>query len=71
MDVEINEADHTYRINQIQVLTRKGKSLEKKKIKEEFLPIPQRTFVAALEKEIQAWNLENKKEPVKHENPRI
>ena len=53
------------------MLTRKGKSLEKKKIKEEFLPIPQRTFVAALEKEIQAWNLENKKEPVKHENPRI
>lgn len=71
MDVEINQADHTYRINQIQVLTRKGKSLEKKKIKEEFLPIPQRTFVAALEKEIQAWNLENQKEPVKHENPRI
>ena len=27
--------------------------------------------LAALEKEIQAWNMENQKEPVKHENPRI
>ena len=64
MTVEINEKDHTYRINQIQVLTRKGKSLEKKKIKEEFGPIPPKTFVAVLEKEIQAWGMEQTKEPV-------
>ena len=64
MTVEINEKDHTYRINQIQVLTRKGKSLEKKKIKEEFSPIPPKTFVAVLEKEIQAWGMEQTKEPV-------
>ena len=71
MDVEIDEAGHTYRINQIQVLTRNGKTLEKKKIKENFSPIPQRTFVDALEKEIQAWKMEHKKESVKHENPRF
>ena len=71
MDVEIDEAGHTYRINQIQVLTRSGKTLEKKKIKENFSPIPQRTFVDALEKEIQAWKMEHKKESVKHENPRF
>jgi sensor c-di-GMP phosphodiesterase-like protein len=61
MTVEVNEKDHTYRIDQIQVLTRKGKSLEKKKVKEEFSPIPQKTFVAALEKEIQAWGVEKGK----------
>ena len=65
MTVEINEKDHTYRIHQIQVLTRKGKSLEKKKIKEGFSPIPPKTFVAALEKEIQAWGMEKTKEPAK------
>ena len=65
MDVEIDEAGHTYRINQIQVLTRNGKTLEKKKIKEGFSPIPPKTFVAALEKEIQAWGMEKTKEPAK------
>lgn len=61
MTVEINGKDHTYRIDQIQVLTRKGKSLEKKNVKEAFTPIPQKTFVAALEKEIQAWDVEKGK----------
>ena len=41
------------------------KSLEKKKIKEGFSPIPPKTFVAALEKEIQAWGMEKTKEPAK------
>lgn len=59
MQVSLNLKDHSYRIDEIQLLSKKGKVLDKKKVNEAFSPIPEETFVASLAKEAAAWQVEH------------
>ncbi len=58
MQVSLNLKDNTYKIEEIELRSKKGQTLDKKKVKEEFSPIPEKTFVGALAKEASAWNVE-------------
>ena len=58
MQVSLNIKDHTYKVDEIQLLSKKGKVLDKKKVNEAFSPIPEETFVASLAKEAAAWQVE-------------
>ncbi len=57
LTVVLHLEDHTYRIENIQLLSQEGKTLEKKALKEEDKLIPKGTFLENLEKEVQAWDI--------------
>lgn len=57
LTVVLHLEDHTYRIENIQLLSQEGKTLEKKALKEDYKPIPKGTFLENLEKEVQAWDI--------------
>ena len=59
MHVSLHLKAHTYNMDEIQLLSKNGKVLDKKKLKEEAVPIPENTFVEALAKEAAAWQLEH------------
>ncbi len=56
--VTLNSVQNTYKIDQIKVVSEKGKTLESRKLQEEFSPIPARTFVAQLNQEVKAWKIQ-------------
>lgn len=57
LTVVVDMADHTYKVEKVQLLSKQGKTLDKKEIKEDFIPIPEDTFIGILEKEVQAWDV--------------
>ena len=61
--VSLNLENHTYKVDQVALLSKKGKVIEKKHLKEAFIPIPKMTFIEALSRSAQA-DVE-----LRHENP--
>jgi hypothetical protein len=46
--VSLNLQNNTYKVDHVAVFSKKGKTLEKKNLKEAFIPIPPKTFMDAL-----------------------
>ena len=61
--VSLNLENHTYKVDQVALLSKKGKVIEKKHLKEAFIPIPKMTFIEALSRSAQAGV------ELRHENP--
>ncbi len=57
LTVVLQLENHTYRMKSIQLVSQEGKTLEKKTLKEDYMPIPKGTFLESLEKEVQAWDI--------------
>lgn len=58
MQVSLNLKAKTYKIDEIELRSKKGRTLDKKKVNEAFSPIPEKTFVEALANEASAWQVE-------------
>jgi hypothetical protein len=54
--LSLNTEDDTYRVEKVELFSKKGKRLVKKSLEEEFQTIPQSTYVAVLEKKLKEQN---------------
>ncbi|MCH3951068.1 MAG: hypothetical protein LKE33_09085 [Acidaminococcus sp.] len=54
--LSLNTEDDTYRVEKVELFSKKGKRLVKKSLEEEFQTIPQSTYVSVLEKKLKEQN---------------